>query len=120
MGRASWFEFNMNEAFICDAIRTPIGRYGGALSSVRTDDLAAIPISELMNRNTNVDWEKIDIGTFSWQKCVGGEGGHGMIILAQRAVDRINTFIPSWPIPKLLNLRKEKKINLDIFKDTFV
>ena len=50
----------MNEAFICDAIRTPIGRYGGALSSVRTDDLAAIPISELMNRNTNVDWEKID------------------------------------------------------------
>ena len=60
MGRASWFEFNMNEAFICDAIRTPIGRYGGALSSVRTDDLAAIPISELMNRNTNVDWEKID------------------------------------------------------------
>jgi len=60
LGRASWFEFNMNEAFICDAIRTPIGRYGGALSSVRTDDLAAIPISELMNRNTNVDWEKID------------------------------------------------------------
>lgn len=50
----------MNEAFICDAIRTPIGRYGGALSSVRTDDLAAIPISELMNRNTSVDWEKID------------------------------------------------------------
>lgn len=50
----------MNEAFICDAIRTPIGRYGGALSSVRTDDLAAIPISELMNRNKGVDWEKID------------------------------------------------------------
>ena len=60
MGRASWFEFNMNEAFICDAIRTPIGRYGGALSSVRTDDLAAIPISELMSRNKGVDWEKID------------------------------------------------------------
>ena len=50
----------MNEAFICDAIRTPIGRYGGALSSVRTDDLAAIPISELMSRNKGVDWEKID------------------------------------------------------------
>ena len=60
MGRANWFEFNMNEAFICDAIRTPIGRYGGALSSVRTDDLAAIPISELMSRNKGVDWEKID------------------------------------------------------------
>ena len=50
----------MTEAFICDAIRTPIGRYGGALSSVRTDDLAAIPITELMKRNANVDWEKLD------------------------------------------------------------
>jgi acetyl-CoA acyltransferase len=46
----------MNQAFICDAIRTPFGRYGGALSSVRTDDLAAIPIQALMARNTGVDW----------------------------------------------------------------
>jgi 3-oxoadipyl-CoA thiolase len=46
----------MNQAFICDAIRTPIGRYGGVLSSVRTDDLAAIPIQALMARNTRVDW----------------------------------------------------------------
>jgi acetyl-CoA acyltransferase len=46
----------MNHAFICDAIRTPFGRYGGALSSVRTDDLAAIPIQALMARNTGVDW----------------------------------------------------------------
>ena len=47
----------MAEAFICDATRTPIGRYGGALSSVRTDDLAALPISALMVRNQGVDWE---------------------------------------------------------------
>ena len=46
----------MREAFICDAIRTPIGRYGGALSAVRTDDLAAIPIAALMKRNAGVDW----------------------------------------------------------------
>jgi acetyl-CoA acyltransferase len=46
----------MNQAFICDAIRTPFGRYGGALSSIRTDDLAAIPIRALMARNPNVDW----------------------------------------------------------------
>lgn len=46
-------------AFICDAIRTPIGRYGGALSSVRTDDLAAIPLKALMARNTAVDWEAV-------------------------------------------------------------
>ncbi len=46
----------MNQAFICDAIRTPFGRYGGALSSVRTDDLAAVPLKALMVRNPNVDW----------------------------------------------------------------
>lgn len=49
----------MNQAFICDAIRTPIGRYGGALSSVRTDDLGAIPLRALMQRNPGVDWASI-------------------------------------------------------------
>jgi 3-oxoadipyl-CoA thiolase len=50
----------MTEAFICDAIRTPFGRYGGALSTVRTDDLAAIPIKALMERNPRVDWNAVD------------------------------------------------------------
>ncbi|MCW1934467.1 3-oxoadipyl-CoA thiolase [Pararhodobacter zhoushanensis] len=50
----------MTEAFICDAVRTPIGRYGGALSSVRADDLAAAPIKALMSRNTSVDWSQVD------------------------------------------------------------
>ena len=49
----------MIEAFICDAIRTPIGRYGGSLSSVRTDDLGAIPIKALMDRNAGVDWAQV-------------------------------------------------------------
>jgi 3-oxoadipyl-CoA thiolase len=49
----------MNQAFICDAIRTPFGRYGGALSSVRTDDLAAVPLAALMARNPNVDWQAV-------------------------------------------------------------
>lgn len=49
----------MNHAFICDAIRTPFGRYGGALSSVRTDDLGAIPLRALMQRNASVDWEAV-------------------------------------------------------------
>ncbi|WP_439138891.1 3-oxoadipyl-CoA thiolase [Planktotalea sp.] len=48
------------EAFICDGVRTPIGRYGGALSSIRTDDLAALPIAALMTRNSGVDWSKVD------------------------------------------------------------
>lgn len=50
----------MAEAFICDAVRTPIGRYGGALATVRTDDLAAIPIAALMTRNQDVDWSQVD------------------------------------------------------------
>jgi 3-oxoadipyl-CoA thiolase len=50
----------MSEAFICDAIRTPFGRYGGALASVRTDDLGALPIKALMSRNTAVDWAAVD------------------------------------------------------------
>ena len=48
------------EAFICDGVRTPIGRYGGALSSIRTDDLAALPIAALITRNSGVDWSKVD------------------------------------------------------------
>jgi acetyl-CoA C-acetyltransferase len=49
----------MTQAFICDAQRTPFGRYGGALSSVRTDDLAALPIKALMARNPKVDWAAV-------------------------------------------------------------
>jgi 3-oxoadipyl-CoA thiolase len=50
----------MTEAFICDAVRTPFGRYGGGLAPVRTDDLAAVPIKALMSRNQGVDWQKVD------------------------------------------------------------
>ena len=50
----------MNEAFICDAVRTPFGRYGGTLASLRTDDLAAIPIRALIERNPRVDWQAVD------------------------------------------------------------
>jgi 3-oxoadipyl-CoA thiolase len=50
----------MIDAFLCDAVRTPFGRYGGALSSIRTDDLAAIPVRALLNRSANVDWAALD------------------------------------------------------------
>ena len=50
----------MPEAYVCDAVRTPIGSYGGALSGIRTDDLAAIPIKALMRRNAGVDWSRVD------------------------------------------------------------
>ncbi|USX29015.1 3-oxoadipyl-CoA thiolase [Oxalobacteraceae bacterium OTU3CINTB1] len=50
----------MNEAYICDAVRTPIGRYGGALKDVRADDLGAVPLRELMKRNPGVQWDQVD------------------------------------------------------------
>ena len=50
----------MKEVFICDGIRTPVGRYGGGLAPVRTDDLAAIPVTALMERNPGVDWGTVD------------------------------------------------------------
>jgi 3-oxoadipyl-CoA thiolase len=53
-------KYFMNQAFICDAIRTPIGRYGGGLSTIRTDDLAALPIKALIERNPGVDWHRLD------------------------------------------------------------
>jgi 3-oxoadipyl-CoA thiolase len=55
-----WERDLMPEAFVCDAVRTPIGRYGGALSGVRTDDLAALPIAALMQRNSAADWSQVD------------------------------------------------------------
>ena len=61
----------MTEAFICDAVRTPFGRYGGALAGVRADDLAAIPIAALMARNSSVDWKQVDDVYYG---CANGAG----------------------------------------------
>ena len=63
----------------------------------------------------NLDWSKLDATTFSWQKCLGGEAGHGMLILSPKAVSRINGYSPEWPIPKLFQLKKNNLFNQDIF-----
>ena len=63
----------------------------------------------------NIDWSKLDVGTFSWQKCLGGEAGHGVLVLSPKAVERINSYTPPWPIPKLFQLRKNGKLNFEIF-----
>ncbi|MDH4181887.1 MAG: 3-oxoadipyl-CoA thiolase, partial [Betaproteobacteria bacterium] len=62
---------NGKEAYLCDAVRTPIGRYGGALAAVRTDDLAAVPIRALMERNPKVDWAAVDD---VWYGCANQAG----------------------------------------------
>ena len=63
-----------------------------------------------------IDWSKIDVATFSWQKCLGGEAGHGMLVLSPRAVARIESYDPPWPLPKIFRLKKGGKINRAIFE----
>lgn len=62
-----------------------------------------------------IPWNKIDVLTFSWQKCLGGEGAHGMMVLSPRAVERIESYSPAWPMPKLFRMKKEGKLNEEIF-----
>src|SRR5580704_8373749 len=63
-----------------------------------------------------LDWPTLDVVTFSWQKALGGEAGHGMLILSQRAVARLESHKPSWPMPKLFRLTKGGKLNREIFE----
>jgi phosphoserine aminotransferase len=67
-----------------------------------------------------LDWPKLDATTFSWQKALGGEGAHGVLVLSPHAVERLESRQPAWPMPKIFRLTKGGKLNLEIFEGSTI